>query len=334
MLLLVQVATQDIDPPPLPHPVTNNAVAALEDEHGIALYSMLGLDSAKQWDGVGTWAFRWYIGTDRWERLPDVPGPGRLAGTAQSVRGRLFLFGGYSVAEDGAEKSEPQVDVFDPVSDRWGSAAPMPVPVDDAVSGVWRDSLVYLISGWHDTGNITLVQAYDAVRNEWFAATPIPGPPVFGHAGAIAGNTIVYLGGVRANDGQPRFVIEPSAWQGEIDALDPARIEWNQLAAYPGPALYRAASAADEHVIVFAGGTDNPYNYSGIGYNGEPSEPQAGVFGFDTRAGRWQVFEPLSTPTMDHRNIAITRGLWFIVGGMQRGQRVTRRVAAIAPSPR
>ncbi len=70
----------------------------------------------------------------------------------------------------------------------------MPLPVDDAVSGVWRDSLIYLVSGWHDSDNVAAVQIYDPERNAWEQATPIPGPPVFGYAGGIAGDGIGYDG--------------------------------------------------------------------------------------------------------------------------------------------
>ena len=176
LLLFVMLIQQGwSDGPPLPHPVTNNAVATVVGGGTFAVYSMLGLDSTRQWDGVVNWAFRWTLGDTAWETLPAVPGPGRLAGTAQAVYGKVFLFGGYTVAEDGSERSVPSVDVFDPASGTWSSAAPMPLPVDDAVSGVWRDSLVYLISGWHDRDNVADVQIYDPSSDRWRRATPIPG---------------------------------------------------------------------------------------------------------------------------------------------------------------
>lgn len=92
---------------------------------------------------------------------------------AQEVRGRLYLLGGYTVDSVGAERSLGAVDIYDPAHDRWTAGAPSPVPVDDAISGVFRDSLIYLVSGWHDTDNVPDVQIHDVVRNRWMAGTPV-----------------------------------------------------------------------------------------------------------------------------------------------------------------
>ena len=326
-LCLCALAQIWISAPPLPVPVTNNAVAAWTDGARTTVYSFLGLDSTKAWNGVTNRAFEWAIGRQTWEEIEPVPGPGRLAATAQAVGGRVFVFGGYTVAEDGSERSLPHVDVYDPRSGRWSRGAPMPIPVDDAVSGVWADSLIFLISGWHDRDNVTNVQVYDPFSDTWRQATPIPGRPVFGHTGAIAGNTIVYIDGVRRNAGTPRYEIEPTSWRGEIDPTDPARIVWTRLPAHPAPALYRAAAVAVGDEVLFAGGTDNPYNYDGIGYDGTPSRPRDDVFGFNVKTGTWRRLPSLATPSMDHRGMVLAGDRLVIVGGMVGDQIVASQVA-------
>jgi hypothetical protein len=313
--------------PPLPMPVSNNAVAAVETAEGWEVYSFLGIDESRDWTGVHSRVFRYRSSSSSWTELDAVEGPGRLAGTAQTVDGLILLFGGYTVAEDGTEQSVPQVNMWDPVTEQWGLAAPIPIPTDDAVSGTWTESIVYLVSGWHDTDNIRDVQGYDAVRDTWFAATPIPGAPVFGHAGAISGNTIIYIDGVRVDKDPRTFILEQSSWRGEIDPEDPARISWSQIADHPGPPLYRAASVAVGPWVVFAGGTDNPYNYNGIGYGGEPAEPLTGVLAYNVVQDRWVELPGLALPSMDHRGmVRVGSDLW-ILGGMASGQRVTARVA-------
>jgi N-acetylneuraminic acid mutarotase len=328
-LVLAQVSPWEVGPPLL-LPVSNNAVAGLVTPDGPAVFSFLGLDATKRWDGVTARSFRLRLSDGVWEEIAAPPGPGRLAGTAQAVGGRIFLFGGYTVAEDGSEKSVPGVDVWDPADDSWSAAAPMPVPVDDAVSGVWRDSLIVLVSGWYDRDNVADVQIFDPALDRWQAATPIPGPPVFGHAGAIAGDLIVYLDGVRTAEEQPRFRMAGSAWLGAIDPEDPADIRWTRLPDHPGPPLYRAAAVAVGRYVIFAGGSENPYNYDGIGYDGLASEPLERVFAFDTEAGEWVDLPPLPLATMDHRSIIHVDGQLLIVGGMTAGQSVTDRVV-IAP---
>ncbi len=319
-------------PPPLPRPVANNAVAAAATSRGWTLYSFMGIDSTRRWDGITSAAFAWTVGDTAWRPLPPVPGPGRLAATARTVRGRVYVFGGYTVARDGAERSVPDVNVLDPESGVWHDGAPIPIPVDDAVSGLWRDSLVFLISGWHDRGNEAAVQVYDAAADAWRQATPIPGPPVFGHAGGIAGDAIVYLDGTRVDENPRRFSIESSSWLGAIDPADPTRIDWRRLPPHPGPPLYRAAAVGIGSEVVFAGGTDNPYNYDGIGYDGVPSRPLSAVFAWDLAGGRWVDRPPLEIATMDHRGIVVARGDLYLVGGMIAGPRVTDRATRL-PSP-
>ncbi len=314
--------------PPLPAPVTNNAVAAWSDGTTTTVYSFLGLDSTKVWSGLTNRAFAWTVGGPGWREIEPVPGPGRLAATAQTVGNRVYVFGGYTVAEDGSERSVSNVDVFDPSSGSWSGAAPMPVPVDDAVSGVWRDSLIYLVSGWHDTDNVSNVQIYDPASDTWHQATPIPGRPVFGHTGGLAGNTIVYVDGARRSDGPIRYRLEFSSWRGEIDPRNPTQISWRAITKHPGPALYRAAAVAVGSNVIFAGGTGNAYNYNGIGYDGIPSRPLDTVFAFDVESRAWRVLPSLAVPSMDHRGIVLAGGLLVIVGGMVGEQVVANRVAA------
>lgn len=310
--------------PDLPMAVTNNAVAIDATNGAVTLYSFLGLDSTKRFDGITGRAFRLTLGNDRWEELPPVPGSrGRLAATAQAIRGEVILIGGYTVDSTGAERSVPEVDIWDPRSGAWRAGAPMPLPVDDAVSGVWRDSLLYLVSGWHDVDNVTAVQIYDPATDRWTMATPIPGPGVFGHAGGVVGDAILFVDGVSRNETRPRYRLKAQAWRGEIDPGNPERITWTSIPSHPGPPLYRAAAGVCGTRLVLAGGTDNPYNYDGIGYDGVPSEPRAGVVVYDVAAGVWIESSPAPMATMDHRGLLIGRDGMFVVGGMRSGQVVS-----------
>ena len=325
--LLQGVAGSWSEGPRLPHPVANNAVAVTVVDGEMTVFSLMGLDSSKSWSGVGNAAFSWTVGSRGWREIPDVPGPGRLAGTAQGHAGKIYLIGGYTVAEDGSERSVPSVDIYRPSLGTWASGADMPVPSDDAVSGLWRDSLVYVVSGWHDTDNVSDVQIYDPAADHWYAATSIPGPPVFGHAGAIARNTIVYVDGVRTRSGRPRYVMEGSSWRGDIDPDDPSHIDWRRLPPHPGPPLYRAAAGSVGPWVIVVGGTDNPYNYSGIGYDGVPSNPMDLVLGYNVETDEWRQLGRLVSATMDHRGLLIAGDTLILVGGMEAGQRVTDRVS-------
>lgn len=318
--------------PALPFPIANNAVASLRVGDRLHLFSFLGIDSTRLQDGIVRDAFSLRAG-EGWQALRPVPGAeGRLAATAQAVDGRVYLFGGYTVAPDGQERSVPEVDVWDPVAGRWEAASPIPLPVDDAVSGVWRDSLIYLVSGWSQSDNVADVQIFDPAGARWLRGTPIPGPPVFGHAGAIAEDAIIYCGGVRIDPSRnPRFVISDSCWRGEIEPNAPERIAWRELAPPPGRPKYRAAAGTlpGSGLVIFTGGTDNPYNFDGVGYDGVPSEPDPTTFAYDVRRDRWLRGPPLPAATMDHRGLVWAEGALWVVGGMRESRRVTGRTGRL-----
>lgn len=315
------------DTPALPVAVTNHAVAAGIVGGRWQLFAMLGVDSTKAWSGITRRAWVLAEGDTAWRALPQVPGAhGRLAATAQVVRGRVFLFGGYTVDSLGRERSVPEVDIWDAARGAWLAARPMPVPVDDAVSGVYRDSLIYLVSGWHDTDNVRDVQVYDVTKDAWSAATPIPGRGVFGHAGGMSGDRIIFIDGAVRSASGPRYVNEPQAWMGTIDPARPTRISWEALPPHPAPVRYRAAAGACGGFVIFAGGTENPYNYDGIGYDGVPSEPLASSVALDTRLRIWRLLPPAPAPTMDHRGLLIRGDTGWIVGGMTTDRVVSREV--------
>ena len=312
---------------PLPAPVTNNAVASLPLPGGTHLFSFLGLDSTKASAGITRRAFSYDGGSNEWREIRPVPGPtGRLAAAAAGFEDRIYLFGGYTVDFEGGEVSVPDLDIYDPSSDTYSKGRPVPLPVDDAVLGVWRDSLIFIVSGWSQRDNVAEVQVYDPALDVWEAAAPISGPPVFGHAGAIVDDAIVYCDGVRVDpERRPRFVLADACYRGDIDPLRPSNISWRELARHPGPARYRMAAGVlpEAGLVVFAGGTDNAYNYDGIGYDGVASEASASAFAYDVRGDNWIDLADLIVPTMDHRALVGAGDTLYLIGGMTDAQRVT-----------
>ena len=323
---------QSADIPALPQAVTNNAVVSVTTTSGEYLVSFAGLGEGRTHSDSmdNTWVFNG--NTREWAEAAALPGGiGRLASVAATVAELAYVFGGYSVADDGSEVSTPWVHSFDPVNGQFEELAAMPVPVDDAVAVTFEDRYIYLISGWHDLGNVNLVQRYDTVENSWSQATPIPGPAVFGHAGGIVSNTIVYCDGVAidAHENQPRdFVAVSDCYQGIIAASDSRRIDWRVVEAHPGLPRYRMAATGTEKFggVLFIGGSENPYNYDGIGYDGEPSEPVTNALLFNTSTGKWQVLPTTGTSTMDHRGLVQFGDSLLTIGGMRAGQQVTSSV--------
>jgi hypothetical protein len=316
--------------PPLPTPVTNAAVASGVIDTMQWAFVMLGVDSTKRWSGITRRAVAWSSASNRWTVLPDVPGAvGRLAASAQLVRGKVYLIGGYTVDSAGTEHSVPDVNIYSPRTGSWTRGADIPVSIDDAVVGVYRDSLLYVVSGWHETDNVQSVQIYDVLQNTWHAGTPIPGPGVFGHTGALSGNTIVYIDGAARQSGAVKYGLVNQVWIGAINPAVPTLITWRRGPAHPGPPLYRAAATAIGPRVIITGGTNNPYNYNGIGYDARPAVPSARTFAYDVRRARWVGLPPLDVPTMDHRGLVRLNDALWTVGGMESAQRVSARAVKV-----
>ena len=89
-----------------------------------------------------------------------------------------------------------------------------------------------------------------------------------------------------------------------------------------------AAGIDTRATVVFVGGSDNPYNFDGIGYNGEASQPVAEILRYDLGRQSWTVLAPAAIASMDHRALVGFRGAWVTVGGMLEDQQVTARVTA------
>ena len=321
--------------PDLPYAISNNAVAAVESRNGFRLYSFLGVESGKTWRDVSRRAFEYDSNAGRWLELPSVPvASGRLASVAVAVGGRVFLFGGYTVAENGDEESTPEVLRFEPDTRTYTRLKDMPLPVDDSVALVFRDRWVLLVSGWHKDANVAAVQVYDTQRDAWARATDWPGAPVFGHAGAIVGEQMLICDGVRLDvgaDGKRRFSASNECWRGRVSDDNATIIEWTAIPSHPGLPRYRMGAAAvpGGRSALFVGGSTNPYNYNGIGYDGVPSEPSARLLSFNLDSGDWLERPGLVEPTMDQRGLACISHRCYVVGGMRQGQRVAASTVSI-----
>jgi N-acetylneuraminic acid mutarotase len=339
-LLLIVLCTQvvfaqELKLAHLPEPVTNNAVAALKIRGGALLFSFMGIGGKKTWDSVTNAAYYLDPDWDKWYPLKPIPGTaGRIGAGAAAARGALFVFGGYVVDPQNRGQVVPDVDVYDAGDHRWSRGEDMPTPVGDAVIGVYRDRYVYVIGGRAKTGIVAKVQVYDTENSKWIEATPPPGTAVFGHAGAILDDTIVYVDGAYRNtlSSHPAVLPSDECWLGKINHKDLSKIEWSKLPAHPGAARYRIAAGASDkdHKIYFTGGTDNPYDYTGIGYDGKPAEPSPTTFAFNLHSGKWEVVnDNTPNPTMDNHQLLVIRDNLVTAGGMEKGQKVTARVAIL-----
>lgn len=329
---LILLAADESRIPSMPAAVSSNAVASLKG--GLQLFSLMGVGPRKTWDDITNQVYVMNLSSGKWSDGRSVPGVvGRLGASAAGARGQIFLFGGYVVDGQGGENTLSDVNAYLPQSQRWYRAADIPVPVDRAVIGMNRDRYIYLVGGRSKNGPVNNVQVYDLEKDSWSQATPFPGAPVFGHAGGLADDTIVYVDGAMKNPaGGAPYVAAEECWLGKIDRKDPNKIEWSKLPAHPGSAHFGIAAGASErdHKVYFSGGTAVPHNFKGLGYDGQPAELSGVTFVYNLRGKRWEtISENTFDPRADSGGILVTPLGQIILGGMAKGQAVTSRAVLL-----
>lgn len=316
----------------MPEEVANNAVAegtVLGVPH---VYSFAGIDTSKSNNGIHLKAFRYNTQTDNWDTIASLPDTlGKIAAAASTVKNKIYIIGGYHVLPDHSELSSTKVHVFDPETNTFLSdGADLLKPIDDQVQCVWRDSLIFVVSGWSNTGNARDVQIYDPGLDTWQNGTSVPSSQsnyaAFGASGTIVGDTIFFYGGAKSTFNFPGTAI---LRKGVINPNDPTDITWSLVTLGPRVA-YRSASFTYGERAFWLGGSEFTYNYDGIAYsNGAAIEPSYSIFSYRADNGNFSDWmEPYGV--MDLRGIAqIAPDKWIVAGGMEDGQQVSKRTFLI-----
>lgn len=321
----------------MPRRVSNNAVSEGFIGNNAYVYSFAGIDSTKTKSGINLGSYRYDVANGTWMMLPPLPDTmGKIACGVSRVGDKLYIIGGYYVLSNGNEISSNKVHVFNITTNSFESdATNIPIPIDDHVQCVYRDSLVYVITGWSNTNNVADVQIYNPMLDQWSVGTSTPNDnyfKAFGASGTIIGDTIFYNGGVRSGF---NFAAVSFTRKGIIDANDPTQITWIQISDNPGSTGYRMACSHYQNKAFWIGGGGVAYNYNGIAYYGGAGvEPLDRILQLRSDTYGWD--EGLGTPyqVMDLRGIAqISDTEWIICGGMTSGQEVSNRTYLITYDP-
>ena len=225
-----------------------------------------------------------------------------------------------------------EVHIYNPETNEYEpNGQPVPVPIDDHVQAVYKDSLIFCVTGWSQNTNVPNVQIYDPSKDEWLVGTSVPNSSVFkvfGSSGAIIGDTIYYAGGARIGS---VFPISDQFRKGYINPIDPTEITWFTQSD-PNANIYRAAcSNLLDNRIIWFGGSNTTYNFDGIAYNGSGGvSPSERVLFF---APGWNAISAdligSFSNTMDFRGVAnfpmIMGNQYIFCGGMESDQKVSKK---------
>lgn len=313
----------------MPMRITNNAVSEGMVNGTKYVYSFGGLDSTKIYSGITLKSFRYNTLTDIWDTILSLPDTlGKIASAASTLKNKIYIIGGYHVLANNNEISSGKVHIYNPENNNYlPDGANIPVPIDDHVQSVWRDSLIYVITGWSNTTNVPNVQIYNPFTNSWLSGTNVPNNntyKAFGASGKIVGDTIYYYGGASTSF---NFPAQTSLRKGVIDPSSPVSITWSNPVSFTGYPGYRMAATSDSlGNVCFIGGSSLTYNYNGIAYNGSGGvKPNNRNLYYSTISGLWNIDSTQQYP-MDLRGIADGNStVKYIAGGMIAGQEVSNK---------
>lgn len=294
-----------------------------------------------------------------------APAPSKRTEVAAAVlNGKIYVVGGFnepSLSNIAKLAVSNAVEVYDPQSDAWTAAAPLPVRLHHTATAVIGDRL-YVIGGF-TTGFLSLwnpvnsAYRYDPAANTWEDLPPMP--TVRGALGvATIGGKLYAVGGIGG--------------QGNSDAVevyDPLTDTWSRKAPLPTPRDHLALAAAGDHLYAIGGRVNGSYAnnlavvevYDPHGDAWQPAASlptarsgiAAGVIGdtiyvvggeapegtfntneaYSVSADRWQTAPPLPTARHGLGAAVIDDRLYVIAGGPTPGGSFSNVNERFVPGP-
>jgi len=155
------------------------------------------------------------------------------------VSGKLVVVGGWGTGRRLIAASA----IYDPATDRWHGAAPIPTPRDHLTATAAR-GLVYAIGGrpLNPDRNYDIVEAYDPASDRWTQRSAMPS-----RRGGLA--AAVLDGAIHVIGGETRGSVFANH-----EVYDPATDRWTTASALPVARHGLAAAAVGGKLYVIGGG--------------------------------------------------------------------------------
>ncbi len=193
-----------------------------------------------------------------WEILDDMPEPLYDFGAACWRDSLVYVFGGGNWSP-----SSPPTDhvwLFDPATENWRPATPLPGPTGALAAEISSDTIV-LVGGWTDDGMTNaawrgVIDPADPVTIDWRRYDTIPGEPRCRTLSGTVPGAVVVAGGLLAS----------GRLTGETWRLDVAAGTWSRLPDKPTPVSDVHGSGRDGARLFFPGG------YAGVGSHSRAHE--------------------------------------------------------------
>lgn len=139
------------------------------------------------------------VRSGRWERIADAP-TARNSAAAAVIDDKIYVVGGRQMVAQADGRQRPvnlaTLEVYDPVTNRWETRAPMPLAQGGLAAAAY-DGRLYAFGGEQFVPSSKVFAdawVYDPRTDRWSALPPMP-TPRHGHGAAVVGKRIFLMGG-------------------------------------------------------------------------------------------------------------------------------------------
>ncbi|XP_017388499.1 kelch-like protein 35 [Cebus imitator] len=217
------------------------------------------------------WMFSSHLHT--WIKVASLH-KGRWRHKMAVVQGQLFAVGGF----DGLRRLR-SVERYDPFSNTWAAAAPLPEAVSSAAVASCAGQLFVIGGAGQDGVNTDKVQCFDPKEDQWSLRSPAPFSQRCLEAVSLD-DTIYVLGGLMS----------------KIFTYHPGADVWGEAAVLPSPVESCGVTVCDGKVHILGGRDDR----------GESTNK---VFTFDPSSGQVEAQPSLQRCTSSHGCVTIVQNL-------------------------
>jgi hypothetical protein len=314
---------------PLPDPTAFNVLTSASVGQDKFVYSFGGVTTNLTYENVHQKIYKYHISLDKWELInAELDTVAKFGYVASFVNNRVYLIGG-SYIDETSIVDLASVNVYNPFSDTLEpNANPLPVPVSEHQQFIWRDSLIYVVSGWSN-GNLTNdVQVFNPFFNVWELGTPLPESQIYvaaGGSGYVIKDTIYYWAGANSADGELTNYLR----KGVINPDNPLEIEWSFESSSIDVNTFRPLASGHSETVFWFGGTRTFYELGTASWN-EEINPKARILMYGTRTKSYELVE--NTPFAQFGVTGLAKlggGNWVVAGGIDSLQNITNRTFLI-----
>lgn len=226
-----------------------------------------------------------------WTTQLADPTPREYAASAV-LNGKVYVMGGQLIDNGVPGQVTHLVEIYDPASNTWSAAPPMPTARMGLVAAV-IDGRIYAIGGRTDgysTSAVGTVEVFDLASNLWTTGNPLPSPRYFAAAAVVGGEIHVAGGEFETN------VLRT------LEAYNPLTNQWRNRTAMPTARGQLAMAEANGRLYAIGG------------YAGLVSQWVGTVEEYDPLTDTWAARAPMPTARA-HLALAQIDGKLLAAGG-------------------